>query len=424
MRLGLVGLGMLALVGCGAGAIGSSDSTDQASQDARRRHHTSATSSASSTAGAAATTGTSGGGTCAGFAEPNTPAPCSCYGGHACSANNCYGGWYCDLSNNRCVAPPSGCGQSSGTTASPGTTGSGSTTTTASSGTTGTTGATTGNGTSGGGVGNQGGSVHLLHFGMTGDTRPPACGQTANYPTPIINQIADAYRAANVQFAVDMGDHMYVCNNDQNAASTQMGMYTQALSRFGGAFFMTQGNHECMGSGSGFCPTGSQNSNHLAFLQALAPVSSTPYYSVDVQTSLGLATFVFVADNSWDSAQQSWLDQTLTTADSRAKYTIISKHHPAGDSSVAANSQIMQVIRSHKFALLLTGHAHYYQHPTADNGRDIIMGTGGAPLRSVSSGAFHGYGIVDQLPSGQLQVTVYDLASSSAHDQWTVGPNQ
>jgi hypothetical protein len=422
MRLGLVAMGMLALVGCGAGAVGSTDATDQASQDARRRHHTTATSTASST-----TTGTSGGG-CQGLADPSTPAGCSCDPtAHACNPNGCYGTWYCDTARNTCVTPPSSCGQGSSTTAASSTTGSNTTTTT--SGTTassGGTGSTSSGGTTGtpGSVGNQGGSVDLLHFGMTGDTRPPACGQTANYPTPIINQIADAYRAANVQFAVDMGDHMYVCNNDQAEASTQMGMYTQALSRFGGTFFMTQGNHECMGTGSGFCPTGSQNSNHLAFLQALAPVSSTPYYSVNVQTSKGLATFVFIADNSWDSAQQSWLDQTLATADANATYTIIAKHHPAGDSSVASNSQIMQVIRSHKFALLLTGHAHYYQHQTGDNGRDVIMGTGGAPLRSVSSGAFHGYGIVDQLPSGDLQVTIYDLASSSAHDQFTVGRNQ
>jgi hypothetical protein len=259
---------------------------------------------------------------------------------------------------------------------------------------------------------------------MTGDTRPPACEDTANYPTPIIDAIADQWRAKSAQFAVDMGDHMYVCNNDGAIAQQHMALYTQALARFGSTYFMTEGNHECMGLGSGYCPTGSPNVNFQAFLQALAPVSSTPYYSVNIQTSLGLATFVFVADNSWDSAQQGWLDQTLTQADTQAKYTIVVKHHPAGDSSVAANAQIVQVIRNHKFALLLTGHAHYYKHPTTDNGRDVVMGTGGAPLRSVTSGAFHGFGMVDQLPSGQLQVTIYDLNSSSPFDQFSVGPNQ
>ncbi len=184
---------------------------------------------------------------------------------------------------------------------------------------------------------------------------------------------------------------------------------------------MTEGNHECMGSGSGYCPTGSQNVNFQAFMSALSPISSTPYYSVNIQTSMGLATFVFVADNSFDSAQQSWLDSTLTQADQNATYTLIAKHHPEGDTSVSANSTIMQIIRNHKFALLLTGHTHKYEHQTTDNGRDVILGNGGAPL--VSTGTFNGYGIIDQLSSGQLQVTIYDLATGSPQDQWTAGPN-
>ena len=39
-------------------------------------------------------------------------------------------------------------------------------------------------------------------------------------------------------------------------------------------------------------------------------MSSKPYYSVNIETSLGRATLVFVADNAWDSAQQTWLEQS------------------------------------------------------------------------------------------------------------------
>jgi hypothetical protein len=289
--------------------------------------------------------------------------------------------------------------------------------------TSGTTSGTTGtSGTSATGpVGPQGGTVDLLHFGVSGDTRPPSCEDTAGYPTSIIDGIGDAERAANAQFALDLGDHMYVCNNSASIAQQQMSLFIQGTQHFGGTWFMTEGNHECMGSGSGFCPTGSSNANFNAFLSALAPISSAPYYSVDVQTSLGLARFVFVADNSWDSGQATWLDQVLTDADAHAKYTIVAKHHPVGDSSVAANSQIVQVIRSHKFALLLTGHAHRYQHGTGDQGRDVIIGNGGAPL--VSGGTFNGYAIIDQQRDGTLQFTMYDLASGTAQDQWSVGPN-
>jgi hypothetical protein len=360
-------------------------------------------SPAPGTSGSSGTTGSSG---CAGYALPDESAGCACPSGHSCTANHCYGGWYCDLATTKCVDPAKvSCG--AGTSSSTGT-----------SGTSGTSGGTTG---SGSGVGPQGGSVTLLHFGVSGDTRPPSCEDTAGYPTSVINGIADAERAAGAQFAVDMGDHMYVCNNDASIAQQQMGLFMEGVARFGGTWFLTEGNHECMGAGSGSCPTGSTNVNYQAFLSALSPISSTPYYSVDIQTSLGLATLVVVADNSWDAAQQSWLEQTLARADAHARYTIIAKHHPEGDTSVAANTTIMQVIRAHKFALLLTGHAHRYEHQTTDQGRDVIIGNGGAPL--VSGGTFFGYAMVDQQPDGTLKLTMYDLATTTPHDSWTVGPN-
>ncbi|MBS2033062.1 MAG: metallophosphoesterase [Deltaproteobacteria bacterium] len=383
---------------------------------------TQGTTTGSSTT-ASSTTGSSGGSSgssCPGYADPNTPAPCNCSSGHTCGANNCYGGWYCRLSDNKCVAPPSSCSGNSSTSTS---TSSSTTGTTGSftTGTAGTSGTSSSGGTTGTGVGPHGGSVSLLHFAISGDTRPPSCEDTAGYPTAIINSIGDAEKAAGAQFALDLGDHMYVCNNDASIANQQMSLFVQGTQHFGGTWFMTEGNHECMGSGSGYCPTGSSNVNFQAFLAAISNISSTPYYSVNIQTSLGLATFVFVADNSFDNAQQTWLQNTLATADSNAKYTIIAKHHPEGDSSVAANSTIMSIIRQHKFALLLTGHAHKYEHQTTDSGRDLVLGNGGAPL--ISSGTFNGYGMIDQLSNGQLQVSIYDVASGSLQDQWSVGPN-
>jgi hypothetical protein len=359
------------------------------------------------------TTGTSGS-ACPGYAPPDMPAGCTCASGHTCPANNCYGGWYCELSDDKCVAPPAQCsgGTSSTTTTGSGTTTSGATTTgTTTSGTTGVPGA----------IGPHGGSVNLLHFAMSGDTRPPSCEDTANYPSAIINAIGDAEKRAGAQFALDLGDHMYVCNNAASAATAQMNLFMQGTQHFGGTWFMTEGNHECMGSGSGSCPTGSTNVNFQAFLQALAPISSTPYYSVNVQTSLGLATLVFIADNSWDTTQESWLKSTLAQADQNAKYTLVAKHHPESDSSISSNSTIMQIIRAHKFALLLTGHAHQYQHQTTDSGRDLILGNGGAPL--ISTGTFNGYAMVDQLADGRLQVSVYDVADGTKMDEWSVGPN-
>jgi hypothetical protein len=197
-----------------------------------------------------------------------------------------------------------------------------------------------------------------------------------------------------------------------------MNLYMSAIKGFTNTWFMTEGNHECY---KGPCLLGSQNANYLAYMSALAPIAKLPYYSFEVMTSKGLATFVIVADNSWDSTQSAWLDQVLTKADQQATYTIVARHHPEGDTSVSTNADIMQVIRSHKFALFLTGHTHSYQHMTTDQGRDLVLGTGGAPL--VAGGAFHGYALLDQQSNGELQISVYDIASNTLQDQWSVGPN-
>jgi hypothetical protein len=234
----------------------------------------------------------------------------------------------------------------------------------------------------------------------------------------VIDGIAAQFKARAAQFAVDLGDHMYVCNNDLSVATAQMDLFMEATRQFGGAWFMTQGNHECYG---GSCLAGSQNANYLAFMKALAPIASSPYYSFDIATSLGRATFVVVADNSWDATQSSWLEATLARADQQAKYTIVVRHHPEGDTTVATNPVSMQIIRSHKFALLLTGHSHLYHHGTTDGGRDLVLGAGGAPL--IAGGAFYGYGIIDQLPNGQLEVSIFDLSGNTLQDSWTVGPN-
>jgi hypothetical protein len=270
-----------------------------------------------------------------------------------------------------------------------------------------------------GSIGPSGGSVDLLHFATTGDTRPPNCEDSAHYPTPIINAIVDAAQAKQAQFGLDLGDHMYVCNNSLAEATTQMNMYMQSIARFSNQWFMTMGNHECF---HGPCLAGSTQANYVAFMNALSPVSSVPYYSFNVQTRLGLATFVVLADNAWDATQAAWLERTLAIADTNAKYTIIARHHPEGDTSIPTNSEAVVTIRKHKFALFLTGHNHSYTHQTTDNGRDVVIGIGGAPL--LASGTFNGYAMIDQQANGQLQISVYNVAGNVVRDTFTVGPNQ
>jgi hypothetical protein len=359
--------------------------------------------------------------------------------GHTCGANNCYSGWYCELAQHRCVAPPASCtGAGGGGGTGGGVSGTGGGVSGTGGGVSGTGGGVSGtgggvsgtgggvsgtgggvSGTGGGsGIGPTGGRVSLLHFGTTGDTRPPACEDTPNYPTPIINAIADRMTARGAQFVVDLGDHMYVCNDSLPISTQQMGLYMTAVHRFPGTWFMTMGNHECY---HGPCLLGSQNANYVAFMSALSPIANKPYYAFNIDTSLGRATFVVIADNAWDSVQAAWLDATLHDADLNAKYTIVIRHHPEGDTSVTTNSESMQIVRAHKFALFLTGHSHLYKHMTTDNGRDLVLGTGGAQL--IAGGSFYGYAMVDQLTDGRLQVSVFNLSGDLQQDIWTVGPN-
>ncbi len=277
----------------------------------------------------------------------------------------------------------------------------------------------TGGASAGQAVGPRGGTVGLMHFAITGDTRPPNCEDTAHYPTPIINAIADAATRRHAQFGLDLGDHMYVCNGSLPTATDQMNLYMGAVHRFAGTWFMTMGNHECF---HGPCLLGSTNANYVAYMQALAPIATKPYYSFNVETAQGRATFVVIADNAWDTAQETWLKGVLTDADAHARYTIVARHHPEGDTTVTSNPISMGIVRQHKFALLLTGHNHSYRHQTTDNGRDLVLGTGGAPLLAAGSD-FNGYAMIDQQTNGNLQVTVFNVAGDLQQDQWAVGPN-
>src|SRR5262249_14618355 len=62
----------------------------------------------------------------------------------------------------------------------------------------------------GGSVTVSGGTVDRLFFGFTGDTRPSNMDDTAHYPTSTITQIFSRMVQADVQFALDLGDHMYI----------------------------------------------------------------------------------------------------------------------------------------------------------------------------------------------------------------------
>jgi len=265
-----------------------------------------------------------------------------------------------------------------------------------------------------GSVGSVGGRVDLLDFTLTGDTRPPECDLTSLYPKEILRAEVLQMAALAPQFALDLGDHMFACGSAERARE-QMQLYAQALAGFAPPWFMTMGNHECrLADCSG--PAGASDPNYAAYLAALRQISNQerPFYALDVQTRLGLARIVVVADNVQGAEQRAWLEGTLAEADRIARYTIVARHHPI-DGSRSGPAWAWEIARRHKYSLILTAHAHAYAHSGEASGRAVICGLGGA------SPAATGFCRVKQLATGELRFVRYDLAGDPL-DAWSVPP--
>ena len=285
------------------------------------------------------------------------------------------------------------------------------------------------------GVTNAGGTVDRLFFGFTGDTRPCGSADSASactlgkpsgghYPSAlqtVINNIFTQMGKKGVQFAVDQGDHMEASNSTE--ATQQIGDYLTAAGKMGKPIFMTMGNHECSNSynmGSDCSNSCSTDYKCGPFLNALKPVSSTPYYRFDVMTSAGLAVFIVIADDTWNSTQANWLTTQLDDADKNAKYTFVSKHHPEGNGDQSFFAQIESIVRAHKYTLFLTGHTHEFKREPGDP-RAIVMGQGGAPFDNPKQ-MYWGYGTVLQCPDQHIYITMYDQATGNAMDSFNVPP--
>jgi hypothetical protein len=281
-----------------------------------------------------------------------------------------------------------------------------------------------------GGVTLDGGAVDRLYFSLTGDTRPPICDVFLtpgyDYPSAQVTEVAQQMEARLPQFGLDLGDHMFVCFGGKSEAQNQMNAYMTAIGNFTAPFFMTMGNHECLFAlGGSIDDCGANDPTdpaYTTFLAALAPISSTPYYYRDIQTSMGLARFVFIADDAWDSTESDWLTSVLSEADTLAKYTIVSHHHNLAASTSGNYATIVDLIQAHKYALHLTAHTHTYEHDTTDDpsGRTVIVGVGGA---SDAVNPALGYATVVQGLDGRLYFTMYDSSTDLPMDAWDVGPN-
>src|SRR5438445_2105404 len=121
-----------------------------------------------------------------------------------------------------------------------------------------------------GSVGPAGGSVDRLWFATTGDTRPGFCDRTEDYPSAAIGQIARAMKALRVQLVLDLGDHMYVCNQSLAEAKAQMGLYMAGEAQGPEAWWMRMGNDECGNeTAPDSCFGGDGTANFTAYMAAM-----------------------------------------------------------------------------------------------------------------------------------------------------------
>jgi hypothetical protein len=270
-------------------------------------------------------------------------------------------------------------------------------------------------------IGNNGGTLSSLYFGVVGDTRPPNEDDVSAYPTTIIQGIftALAQPQFNPPFILASGDYQFSSTGSKSTATQQLSMYTQARTAGGydGVLFAAMGNHECTGADVSNCVSGTSQgltANYNAFMtQLLGPIEkTTPYYSFNVDATDGswTAKFVMTAANAWDSTQQTWLTTTMAQ---KTTYTFVVRHEPTEDYPGSAPSSIPtidSIINASSYTLLLVGHSHTYGHYTTPYPREVIIGNGGAPW-SGSKAVLYGFGIFKMRSDGAI---VADMMSSTA----------
>lgn len=242
----------------------------------------------------------------------------------------------------------------------------------------------------------QGITRDRLRFVAVGDTRPETSGGA--YPTDVALRLFASMNQRDVDFGVFLGDYVYVFPDDYARAKAQMSMFKTARRNFGKPIAYVLGNHEAFGG------------NLVAYQELF---SSQLFYRFSVQTGRGEAKFVVVADNHWGAQQETWLRQEL----SRTTATTFVLRHYAMNETSGQRPLIAAVIREYPVSIVLSGHNHKYEH--AVGSREVIIGTGGAPL---VTGARFGYLTVEQREDGKLALTRWDLTAGAPVDSDLLTP--
>jgi hypothetical protein len=175
--------------------------------------------------------------------------------------------------------------------------------------------------------------------------------------------------------------------------------------------FTTSDNNDC-GPGN----PGGVTTTYNAFMNLMmAPISQTnPYYSINVNATDNswTAKFVVTAANAWDTAQQTWLQSTLSQ---KTTYTFVVRHEPS-DATPPLPTGVAGVdalLAQYPYTLLIAGHSHTYGH-YSDAPQTVVIGNGGAPLSSKD----YGYALFSQRCDGAIVADEYDYESGATDSEF------
>ncbi|HVO31712.1 MAG TPA: metallophosphoesterase [bacterium] len=254
----------------------------------------------------------------------------------------------------------------------------------------------------------RGRELHLvtesLDFAVVGDTRPSYPDDTRGYPGATIRSIYQSIERENPRpaFTVGTGDYVFATSFGHQALP-QLDLYMDARSAFSGPVYLAMGNHECTGLTSSNCGGEARDGAprpYLAYLdRVLTPMGlSTPWYSlrVDAKDASWSAKFVFIAPNAWNDEQADWLDRVLN--DEPTTYTFAVRHEGARWIAAPGVKPSNRALDDHPPTLALVGHVHTYRRDA--NGKELVVGNGGAPLTSTVG---FGYVLAHRRPDGAVE---------------------
>jgi len=261
-----------------------------------------------------------------------------------------------------------------------------------------------------------------FRFAVVGDTRPANEDDVVGYPTAVATGIWGKVEATtpHPDFAISTGDYLFASPSKMPpTVDQQLDIYLHARGQYKNMVFAAMGNHECTGATASNCGPGSISGitlNYQEFMKRfLNPIGiMQPYYAFmfHATDNSWTAKLVFVAGNSWNAAQSTWLDTTLAMP---TTYTFLVRHESTQTTDAPGVTPSEAIIAKYPLTLRIVGHTHTYAHYATTH--EVIIGNGGAPP---TSGTNYGYVIVERLASGDIQLSEYDYGTSRMNDQFRI----